>query len=293
MMVSLHRLREDFPALGGGPSGRDAGIAEYSAALAGELRRLAGHRLIFRIGRFCPQDFLTLFSPERRLAVLNGAPGYRDWRYAAAVRLGRLIGGGRSGAVDAELADWRSDPLIARGGGAIAFVRAVLSGAAAPGVEAMLLEPPVWREMTILNFIAQGSTSRVYRVRRAGAECVLKVPCRGAVERFRREVELLRSFDHPNLPRLRAWSLGAEPYCVMDLCRTGRALRGISGCGAELAAALGYVHGRGLVHGDIRLCNLGIDPAGAPLLLDFSHARAAVSPEESAAETEKMKRLLA
>ena len=33
--------------------------------------------------------------------------------------------------------------------------------------------------------------------------------------------------------------------------------------------------------------------AGAPVLLDFSHARAAAAPEESAAETEKMKRLLA
>ena len=58
-------------------------------------------------------------------------------------------------------------------------------------------------------------------------------------------------------------------------------------------SALEYVHDSGLVHGDIRWCNFGIAPSGAPVLLDFSHARPAATPEEPAVETEKMKRLLA
>ena len=79
----------------------------------------------------------------------------------------------------------------------------------------------------------------------------------------------------------------------MELCRTGRAVAEHAGCESALLSALEYVHGSGLVHGDIRWSNLGIAPSGAPVLLDFSHARAAATPEESAAETEKMKRLLA
>ena len=95
-----------------------------------------------------------------------------------------------------------------------------------------------------------------------------------------------------HLPKLREWSLDDEPYCVMEYCRTGGAVRGRE-CAAALVSALEYVHGFDLVHGDIRRCNLGIAPSGAPVLLDFSHARTAATPEEPAAETEKMKLLLA
>ena len=294
MTVSLHRLRERFPALCVGAAARDVELAELARRLAGELRRLRTVTVAFRSEGICPQDFLSLFSPERRFAVLNGGAEYRDWRRAAAVRLARVVLGRVSGAplavLDAELANWRSNPLISGGVGMLAFVRGVLSGEAAEGIEESLEEPPVWNGMTIRGFVAAGSTSLVYRVDGGN---VLKVPRPGGEARFRREVELLRRLDHPHLPRLRGGSLDGEPYCVMDFCRTGRAVRENANCEAALLSALEYVHGFDLLHGDIRWSNLGIGPSGATVLLDFSHARAPSSPGESAAETEKMKRLLA
>ena len=72
MTVSLRRLRERFPALCTAPSARDVELAWLARRLAGELRRLRGKTVVFRSGGFCPQDFLALFPPERRLAVLEG-----------------------------------------------------------------------------------------------------------------------------------------------------------------------------------------------------------------------------
>ena len=296
-MVSLRLLSERFPALCTASAVREVGLEKLARRLAGELRQLRMETVAFRTGEVCPQEFLALFAPQRRLAVLNGAAEYRDWLHAAAVRLARPVMGMRAGlplaALDGELAKWKDDPLVAGGSGALAFVRDVLGGGADAGVEAPLEEPLRWRGMTIAEFIAAGSTSRVYRVGCAGGEYALKVPRPGAGERFRRELEVLLRFEHPNLPKPREWSLDGELYCVMDLYRTGRAVGGWASCGKALFGALEYVHGSGMVHGDIRRCNLGIDRSGAPVLLDFSHARTAASPEESAAECEKLKRLLA
>ena len=290
MTVSLRRPNERFGELHTGFSVRGIGLAELACQLAEELRQLRTERAGLRFEGICPQDFLALFLPARRFAVLDGNAEYGDWRHAAAVKLARAVIGRFSGA---PLEKHRSDPLLADGSGALEFVREVLNGNAREGVEERLEEPPVWRGMTIRSFAAAGSTSLVYRVGLNDGEYILKVPRPGAEARFRREVELLRRFDHPHMPGVRAWSLDGEPYCVMELCRTGRAVREIANCESALLSALEYVHGSGLVHGDIRWSNLGIAPSGAPVLLDFSHARTAASPEEAAAETEKIKRLLA
>jgi len=297
-MVSLRRLHKRFPVLCTAPD-RSVELADLARGLAGELRELRAGTVAFRVeGMLFPQELLALFAPERRLAVLNGEAEYRDYLHAAAVRLARPVMGRVSGAelaeLDGELAKWRGNPLLSGGSGALAFVRNVLGRNICDGIEAALEAAPEWRGMTIRNFISAGSTSLVCRVRRAGGkEGVLKVPRPGAEARFRREIELLRRFDHPNLPKLREWSLDDTPYCVMDICRTGRAAGDWTGCEKALVSALEYVHDSGLVHGDIRRCNLGIDPAGVPLLLDFSHARAAASAAEPAEETKKMKRLFA
>ena len=296
MMMSLRRLNELFPALSVGPASRDADIAGFAAKLRDELRRMAEELPVFRPERFCAQDFLTLFPPERRLAVLSGIAEYRDWRHAAAVRLARLIAGfgpaDRQDALGDETAKWRRHPLIAGGSGALAFVRAALFEPDVRDPEVLLAEPPRWRGMTVGNFIAAGSTSQVYLVRYAGEMCALKLPRPGGEARFAREAALLKRWRHPHLPRLRAWS-DEPPYCVIDRCRTGRAALKDADCGAALLDALAYLHGAGMVHGDIRWCNFGVDRSGTPVLLDFSHARIPKSPDEPAAESEKMRRLLA
>jgi len=299
MTLSLRRPNESLTALRSGFSARNVEFAELGRLLAEELRRRETPA-VFRDDGICPLDVLALFAPERRLAVLNGEMRRGDRLRAAAVRLARAVIGRSAGAplavLDGEIAGWRSDPLLSGGSGMLEFVRRVLGGRREDeeGVEALLEEAATWRGMTLLGFVASGSTSRVYRVRYGGEECVLKLPRPGGEERFRRELGLLRSFDHPHLPGVRAWASDGAPYCVMERCRTGRAaLRQAAERSGALLSALDYVHRSGVLHGDIRRSNLGIAPSGAPVLLDFSHARTAASPEEVAEETEKIKRLLA
>ena len=146
--------------------------------------------------------------------------------------------------------------------------------------------------MEVLNFIAVGSTSLVYRARLNGRECALKLPRPGAEERFSNEVALWRRVKHPNLPRLFGWGGEDDPHCVMEFCRTGRKAVD-AGDVSGLLRALDYLHGEDLLHGDLRSGNLGVTSDGRPVLLDLSHARSGASAGESAREMREMRELLA
>ena len=82
MMVPLRQLHERFPALCSGFSARDIEFAALARRLAAELRRLRAETVVPRIGEIFPLDFLTLFAPERRFAVVNDGVKYRDWLHA-------------------------------------------------------------------------------------------------------------------------------------------------------------------------------------------------------------------
>lgn len=104
--------------------------------------------------------------------------------------------------------------------------------------------------------------------------------------RFRREIEILSHLDHPNiLPLLDYGSVSeATLYFTMPyvegtslhtrLAREGRLpLRDAIGIAQDVASALDYAHGRGIIHRDIKPANILLAD-GRVIVADFGIARA-------------------
>lgn len=138
--------------------------------------------------------------------------------------------------------------------------------------------------------IGRGGMGRVYKASRGGKQMALKVlPARlTSVEdhlRFRRELDILSSLEHPGIPRV--LETGTEDgwvFFAMELV-PGRTVDSIlADTGAfpwplavrlarDVAVALAYVHGRGLIHRDVKPSNVVVKPEGQPVLVDFGLAR--------------------
>ncbi|MER7753706.1 protein kinase [Kitasatospora sp. NPDC097643] len=103
--------------------------------------------------------------------------------------------------------------------------------------------------------------------------------------RFRREIEALRTVESPWVARLLGGSADAEvPWLASEFVAGPTLDRAVAGCGplpvgvvagigVRLAAALSDVHGRGLLHRDLKPGNLLLSATG-PKLIDFGIARA-------------------
>ena len=245
----------------------------------------------------CPLDILSLFPRERRLAVLREGPGRDDRVRAAAVRTARILFG-LDAASEKTLEQWdrrtqeiREHFLTAEGTGLLAFTRHMLSGGPPDHPERFLTERTCWNGFELLEVIGRGGTSLAFRAVKNGCLCVLKVPISGRTGRFRRETRLLKRFRHRNLPMLPESSTGKQPYCVMELLRTGSGV-GLSADPSGFRKALDYLHERRILHGDIRRSNLGSRPDGTAVLIDLSHARRARTPGEAAEEMYELNQLL-
>ena len=140
----------------------------------------------------------------------------------------------------------------------------------------------------IVRTLGTGGWSTVYEVTSPdGATLALKrlrddLPA-SALARFRREVESLRSIDHPGVLRLVDWGLdGAAPYLVTPRL-DGQTLRqlladgplGIEGAllivGAA-AEAVGAIHAAGLIHRDLKPENLMVTSTGDVVVIDLGLA---------------------
>ena len=292
----LRQLHEQFPNLMSGADSPRMRFDFFAREIRAELFRLRHHPVGIRLETFCPLDFLSLFCPERRMVLLTtGTVTYPDWQHAAAVRLSSLYAnsGKLSSQTDfeREIFDWKSNPLLRTANGLPNWIRNVFSGERTDPAENGLLEKTVWNGVTVLHFLKAGGTSLVYSAEYCGKPCVLKVPRPGCETRFRHELAILRQLHHPNLPERFVISPETNPYCVLEFCRTGACARQ-SGTIQGFLDALKHLHASGMLHGDIRLANLGIRTDGSPVLLDFSHARRAESFRETESEMEKMKNLL-
>ena len=154
----------------------------------------------------------------------------------------------------------------------------------------------------VLELIAEGGMSRVYRGERADGsferQVAIKVsPLSGYSEALRdgfvREQRTLASLGHPNITQLYDARISDDglPYIVMELvegvdiethCQAHRLdLRQIVELLVQIVDATAYAHGALVVHRDIKPSNVLIDAAGHPKLLDFGIAKL-LGDEESA-----------
>lgn len=153
-------------------------------------------------------------------------------------------------------------------------------------------------DYTVEGTLGRGGLGTVYRVRhrishREEAMKVLLPEMTGTVEmaeRFRREIQLLASLNHPNIARLNtAFYFEGQLVMMMELVE-GENLRSLSqrtripipqllDYASQALRAIEYAHTRGVVHRDIKPANLMVSPAGLMKVLDFG-----IAQQESSAE---------
>jgi eukaryotic-like serine/threonine-protein kinase len=161
-------------------------------------------------------------------------------------------------------------------------------------------EPPVLEPETelvpgyeVLEHMARGQALDVYDVWSAERDChcVAKLPRpdrmdhAGTRRRLVREGEILLPMTHPHVVRAYELVRRPTPVLILELLTGGSVqhvldtsprrppLHAVVELGIHLCSALHYVHGRGLLHADLKPGNVMTD-RGFAKLVDFSLARA-------------------
>jgi serine/threonine protein kinase len=151
--------------------------------------------------------------------------------------------------------------------------------------------PAAIGKYAVVGRLGRGGQGEVFRAvhPELGLDLVIKLarkPLEGdgpEQDRLVAEGRLLAELRHPSLVRI--YDLGlheGRPFLALELVR-GRTLRQQAEQGrlgprraaavvAELADAVAYLHGRGVIHQDLKPENVLVDEAGRPRMIDFGLA---------------------
>jgi dipeptidyl aminopeptidase/acylaminoacyl peptidase len=162
---------------------------------------------------------------------------------------------------------------------------------------------PLFGAWQAVKLLGRGGMGTVYLAERADgafhmSAAVKVVPLALASseieERFRRERQFLASLDHPKIARLIDGGVSefGLPYLVMEFiagmtidrfCDAHRLdTRARIALVRQVLEALAYVHGRNVIHRDVKPSNILVDDSGNVKLLDFGTARLLGATAETA-----------
>jgi serine/threonine protein kinase len=155
----------------------------------------------------------------------------------------------------------------------------------------------------ILETLGQGGMARVYKAHQEnlGRDVAVKVlppwyaADRSFVERFNLEARLVASLAHPNIVTVHdANEQNGHLYIVMQLVDGGTLKQRFDkylyekrfidpveliSIFTQLADALAYAHGQGVIHRDIKPVNVLMDRSNRPILSDFGIAKVLASTQ--------------
>jgi hypothetical protein len=146
-------------------------------------------------------------------------------------------------------------------------------------------------EFQVLEMLGRGGMASVFKARRRTEVAALKRPLsallddQDLLERFLREAAIGRTLNHPNIVRiLEQGYVGRVPYFTMELLG-GETLQDLARRGplpprtaasivVQIAEALDFAHGKGVVHRDLKPSNVMVLAGGVAKVMDFGIARA-------------------
>jgi hypothetical protein len=147
-------------------------------------------------------------------------------------------------------------------------------------------------EYRLLEMLGRGGMASVFKAERRNELMALKRPLASLLDdqqfldRFLREAEIGRTLNHPNIVRiLERGNVSGVPYFTMQLVEGETLLAFLRREGAaeprlaasvvvQIAEALDFAHGKGVVHRDLKPSNIMLLPDGSARVMDFGIARA-------------------
>ena len=149
-------------------------------------------------------------------------------------------------------------------------------------------------DFRVVRQLARGTLARVYLASDGACVKVLKLFPHHAKERAERELRMGRSLEHPHLNPIEAGvEIAGQPGVTMPYVHGVQLsewlvqadLACFLGCLVHVLESLEYLHGRGIVHRDVKPENILVDTHNAPHLIDFDLAVHIDEPLQKSAGT--------